>query len=832
MTDLDATLPATHRIRPDINGLFVSVEKINATLLEKASNRLSFSELKQYIYTYGLHQLRAGTGVNKDEIHKHYLAYIDLIHDHVCEYILHYPQKIVFPKKEGYLERSALQAWWYWSRLTPKQQKEASQYIIFKKGPIEHYNDFIDLRFLLPASEISSDDEKSYDEDESHNDYDIYDEHSTQTALALQANTIYQQRYFNIYNPKGKLTLEEVALAYIDYLVSDPKNMPHHNGGLRRDIDKSKVIPFMDQFVDIRLSRKVNRDKTRTERIINGASFTVLLKRIRQNPTLSLAQLTRQAGTKRKRVLNADFPDLVYSVFLSSALGKTGIQSVLNAPHARQRHVLKLLFLEKVKVGSPAGRDDFVTLLMKKYLPPYIVDCNKLYFGIFDTVKKQLRFDDKEYAFLTEKVCKQLKRIKGLAPRDLSLLQQVAFLRAKNQMALPRMAIAEIESDTLVLDLYLASKDIGITTARMRALLSGFYLKYLPKDPDPLREDQTVHDILLNFEKRLLRLLSGWSRTVQYAPVINKIISLITAQLGGSQGNVTHAFENWHALPTLAQKEKQISESPWKNLREVIEVAKFDPVLHEKVKLHVAAYQPATLPVDDILRYAYNAVDMKAFHAYLEKLLGNTSAPVPSILNGLSVPISKMVGGITLEILPYDHLVGCLGVAAPGVCIGFNGFAHHEHRHPAVANLIIRSDSHIFLWGLLIRAQNKNEIPTYVLNNLQGRLPSAFAKHKTALSDAIVSLLGQLGDVYTRNHGFNAINLIDPEKVKEINKPNLSMPFMRLDFSMGDNYIPEGATVAHRMIIEALYRLPCTDPAGAVALHTDDKKRFLCDKVA
>ena len=96
-------------------------------------------------------------------------------------------------------------------------------------------------------------------------------------------------------------------------------------------------------------------------------------------------------------------------------------------------------------------------------------------------------------------------------------------------------------------------------------------------------------------------------------------------------------------------------------------------------------------------------------------------------------------------------------------------------------NLIVRDGNDILLWGLLLREQ-KSASPVYFLNNLQGSFPSAYAKHKDAIRDEIIALFGDLGEVLTRSHYFNAISLVD----EDVHLPlaigrNIVVPKMRLD---------------------------------------------------
>jgi hypothetical protein len=148
---------------------------------------------------------------------------------------------------------------------------------------------------------------------------------------------------------------------------------------------------------------------------------------------------------------------------------------------------------------------------------------------------------------------------------------------------------------------------------------------------------------------------------------------------------------------------------------------------------------------------------------------------------------------LTVSILPYNHLKGVMGASVPGVCINFGSTSHLQHLIPECRNLIVYDKHSIFLWGLLVESKEG----AFLLNNLQGSLPSRHVNHKVSIKDSIIKVLGVLGKVYTPRQSFNAMLITDGLPMKEAHNPyrqvelddKITLPQIRLDVNMDNGSI-------------------------------------------
>lgn len=116
---------------------------------------------------------------------------------------------------------------------------------------------------------------------------------------------------------------------------------------------------------------------------------------------------------------------------------------------------------------------------------------------------------------------------------------------------------------------------------------------------------------------------------------------------------------------------------------------------------------------------------------------------------------------ISVEVRGDKDLVGHLGSTVKGVCIRTSSSQRDSHLNKGYLNLIVRDNDRIYLWGLLMNVQHtKNLEHSFLLNNLQGSIPTKYKKSKMEISEAIVQILKELDrPVYSYNHSFNSIQL-------------------------------------------------------------------------
>lgn len=122
---------------------------------------------------------------------------------------------------------------------------------------------------------------------------------------------------------------------------------------------------------------------------------------------------------------------------------------------------------------------------------------------------------------------------------------------------------------------------------------------------------------------------------------------------------------------------------------------------------------------------------------------------------------------LVVEIRGDKDIYGYLGSNVSGVCISTNSIYRDSHIGNGYLNLIVRDNSKIYLWGLLILSKEiiKQDncidiVKSYLLNNLQGSIPKKYYKYKADITLKIQESIHSLNTpTYSFDRAFNSFNL-------------------------------------------------------------------------
>jgi len=150
---------------------------------------------------------------------------------------------------------------------------------------------------------------------------------------------------------------------------------------------------------------------------------------------------------------------------------------------------------------------------------------------------------------------------------------------------------------------------------------------------------------------------------------------------------------------------------------------------------------------------------------------------------------NNIIDGLCVEVRGDKDLIGFLGSNVSGVCISTTSDDRYSHMNKGYLNLIIRDNENIYLWGLLIKGKviltETNIFDSYLLNNLQGSVPSHYKKYKKEISNTIIKTLKELSKtfnhfVYSGNQEFNSFKIDfknNPTNMKFIIDKDVRMDF-------------------------------------------------------
>lgn len=748
--------------------LYVTRDQMSSILSKRFERIFYLPEFKQYIYQYALKKLL--NLLPGKQVYQQYERYIGRIEKRVYHCVLLHSESVYLGDRLPSGAKESLAALRHWMTLSETQQRDVCRHIVGQTNMDPPT--FIDFRFLY--GDDAARESAFEDSDGEHYHYEEYS--------GFSLCRFYLQRSPDYAPPKKQLTMEEVALACVAHIAEkDPKLQLSD-----QEAAKQTLV-----YIQAALQRKIDRNENRVHKLISGLTLTVLLKRLRDGIGRGYPA---PVPDKRYRLNNVEFPPFLHDVLLKDLLDKTHIAYILAGKPNEQRMRFKLC-LSVLRSESFFGESALKTALKGKYTPPFILERDSFYRNAIQHILSQSVLSDQELKTLNTPDVKRLKRIKGLSLNDLNMLKNLGEKRLYHLISLtePQELSAFINENGFFSTLYLLAQDCGVQKSKIRHLIQAIYQRYLPDTSVTGRDrDNVVHDILLTYEKHLMCFLSKWEPTPRHHTFINKVFNLLISQMGGAQGNRHKAFSNWSILHEVAEKRELLARLEFTNLDTLFHHAKRDPLIESTVKKMLSQFSFRACTEDELLCYATNTVGIKSFHSYLDRVKSSGAMPTPAT-SALTERLQETSGSLIFDILPAEDLLGTLGVGVSGVCISHNSPIHHQQRTPAAMNIVVRNEHSIMLWGLLVRVQ-KHDKPAYLLNNLQGALPSRFAKHKTQIRDMIRSLLIRVGDIYTRDFHFNAISLLDENEKVACDPGSLILPKMRLDVTCHEMDIDPNAS--------------------------------------
>lgn len=756
--------PETARIKKAL----ATPDKIDSLLTKHIERYLNIEGSKHYFREYALRKLINET--SGGTVYKNHIAYEEKTLSRLHLAILKHTELIFLSRRLSPHMKKIIQAHHFWSNLTDKEKRERCCSIMISED--SHVPTFIDISFFYRKTRLSTKDMEDYDCIEEANEA-YFSECCFMGQEAELPGSVDSQ-----------LTVEEVILAITDHIAA-------------RDLDlsmaDSQATTELRDFILKRIEIKQQRNRKRISSFIDGLTITTLLNRARATPGQGYPK-----GDPHKpvRLSVAEFPLFMMDIVLNGVLPTRKRNQLLKRPESEQRaylkyHIQALTLPRAIKTLSHDG--------LKKigYQLPFIINLTDFIFEIRKKIRSEAMLNETELSKLNTVITPALKRFRSMSERDREMftaLERSRFMdlfnitkeRYRHLDCVPVERLEKLRTSRFFADLYMMANDTGIRISRLRNLVKKVYLHY-GKSSDIDRENGTynriTHDILTNYEPNFITFLKGWDQHPRFHPVINRIIDLLISQLGGAQGEINKAFAYWGQLPTLVGKERLLLNGQPRNMDEVFYLIKTDPVYIKKATPLLNNLPASIVGQEHLHQYVSNSVGNKAFYDYLCKIVKTRhelEQKYMPVLPALTQPKQMTLGGLFFDLLPYDDLLGSLGVATQGVCIRFLGEHHLQHQTAAVANFIIRDEYKVWLWGLLIRAQN-TETPTYILNNLQGAFPSRYSKHKEQIRDAIRSFLSEIGEIYSLDFYFNALQLLDEKEKKPRQSGHIIVPKMRLD---------------------------------------------------
>lgn len=787
-------------------------EALSARLQARCSQHTHVDGLDTYIYEFALRKLINETeGSQVYDRYQEYTTYIERLTYH-C--IFRYTDKIYLNNR---LDRGATAAYLaleYWNALSEDERETVCQHILLDEKPSNHA--FFDTRFLrstnylrslTPKAEKKSDSDSVFAHDHLYDADDWAADQSSSTtsgtaydddevedySTTLPGISVFFGQKSRFFYSKTKLmtmlSVEDVVLACTDYIAKADLH-------LKASLEDACLA--MAGYIDARIRRKITTREKRIDALLKRLTVTTLQKRFFNGYKTGYPEGDPDAPL---RLTNAEFPLFMMDLILDNILRGNSKKFVRDAPLPERSLRLKLV-LQAADLMHALPTQDNQSIKKLGYSMPFSLNFRVLFKQIREKLIIESALSTNDVLKLNALPCKAINRL-PLSKPDREMLVRFQIKRWENSLCLYQRRgrhdsvgvsmFDTLAQDNTLFELSLMALDSGIKVSRLRNLLRAIYEKYLPDAPprkmqeNDVTLDPVVHDILLVHEGHLKSFLTNWNKSAQFHTEINRIVDLMISQMGGAQGDHKHAFSHWQVLSRICGKEQLLTMFNPKSIRDIVALAKRDLEYVEKNKNLLAQLPKSVASQQKLIEYATHTVGDKSLYDYLTnpKISQHTDAKINNwFLPALHEAKQWGFNGLHVEILPADDLLGQLGVAASGVCIPFNGLSHLEHRTPAVANLIVRDDEKIWLWGLIIRVQNIDD-PTYILNNLQGAFPSRYAKHKMAIKQLIRTAIMSLGRVYMRDVYFNALRILtEKEKNTHLDlQDTLIIPNMRLDIA-------------------------------------------------
>ncbi len=686
------------------------------------------SPIKEYIFNYCLHHLRESVGA--DKVSKRYECYIDNILKQTFNYLLKSPEKVFIGSrlKKG-MARFELGNYRYWQRLSNDDKvRRASDLVIQKKSCYSHLS-FFDLQL------INSDD-------------------------AFGANRILDAPAIDEWKLSHTLTWEELALTITRYMCA------HHT---TPDFEVDAAFDALTKWIDEAINKKKKRNNKRVSKVVEGLSVTVLLKRIRNQEAQEFHfYSTEQSSKNKKKASVPDIARIAYNSFLRSYWSLKELDAIAALPRAKQASQLIFCFQANAQRSKTRVEEN----LLSYGAPLSRDDAQAVAAGLSKSFKTMSKMSSKDVAVLCKPSLDRFKRLKDLGIKDQEQMKKHFLHIAMSKI---KLKIKEPFEDSLI-SLYLDLRRTGVTKARVRALFNAIYDTYTISELDPdAPQPRRAHDFLLGYEPLLRRFAKRYTPRESQQPGLNRFFAMLLSEIGGAQGNSVHAFKHWSLLPKILKNPKVLA-LPFRNLQEINTLLFRDPQTELKLSQLLSKQPLSHASNEQLIEYSGQRHCQNKFLRRLRHLLKEEATGAAK--SAITLPLKMSLDDLHIEILPNHDVLGHLGASVNGVCIPYDGPAHRQHHHKGVANLIVRDEQHVLLWGLLARLQCSEE-PMYYLNNLQGSLPGRYAKNKHLIKRSIRELLGQLGQVVSLPFFFNALNLIDDDD--PVYHEQFILPHMRLD---------------------------------------------------
>jgi hypothetical protein len=674
-----------------------------------------------------------------------------------------------------------------WNNLSASQRKIACGYIVFS----EMGGDFIDTRMLDVSGE---------------------------------SNVLREGTYNLPFYGDGRLSIEDAAMVIIDDII---KHDPHIKHSLEAALERIEVA-----ISSKRAQRRISGPQFLSE-TLDSITLTKIIKRVRKGVPWA-EHVGKKALEIKVKANKIDVPDVLMDVLIHSLLSAKALKFARELTGEKQRLYVKMALLLSPKINKSndydAGKEKnlqaYMLPILKKHvkhrvqLPFLFMELDEVSSNV--TVTSLCPLTSKESIRLIQPSLRHLNGVSAISHKDNKMLTEAVTWNERGKhfsmpydeacVNLMHNLTGSPLSPSLPTQILLEGRRAGVTTARTRVLIKHMFVTFPTMHAASMASTASAqrihHDITTSHAPKVLALFESWRTYLDpNAKTINRLVELLSTQIAGAQGDLTNAFSQVSTIYRSIGRESQLSKEKIKSLSLLDVLLRSDPAIEKKVSDWMDKNTPKKGVVLDKRRFMAAATkDMQISRVlnYLKKIPPPTTAHVPAIHE----PIARHDGGMSIEILPINYLDGHLGVSVPGVCIEFDSPSHIEHNSTACANLLIRDETGILLWGLLVRDQISEE-PLYFLNNLQGSLPSRWAKNKERIKQEILEILGNLGEVRMNQFSFNALSLIDEDTPQTVSGEHVYLPPMRLDgFMHPYEHKPDDMPTQHYQINgRSLYKL-------------------------
>jgi hypothetical protein len=780
----------------NLSTLHPTDEKISAILYDRVAGELVDYGVENYIFKYGLKKLIKG--LPKIPIYQRHHIYTSKITERLNALLLQVSLNvghghiesmggqgdIILSNRFKHQLRRDYANYVIWNNLSASQRKIACSYIAFS----EIGGDFIDTRMLDVGGE---------------------------------SNVLREGTYNLPFYGDGRLSIEDAAMVIIDDIIEHDPHIKHSSEAVLGRIQVA--------ISSKRAQRRISGPQF-LSKILDGITLTKIIKRVRKGVPWA-EHIGKTALEIKVKANKIDVPDVLMDVLIHSLLSAKALKFARELTGEKQRLYVKMALLLSPKINKSndydAGKEKnlqaYVLPILKKHvkdrvqLPFLFMELDEVSSNV--TVTSLCSLTSKESIRLIQPSLRHLNGVSAISHKDNKMLTEaVTWNEEEKHFSMTYDEACEDLmtnltgsplSPSLPTQILLEGRRAGVTTARTRVLIKHMFITFPTINAaSTVSAPRMHHDITTSHAPKVLALFESWRTYLDpNAKTINRLVELLSTQIAGAQGDLTNAFSQVSTIYRSIGRESQLSKEKIKSLSLLDVLLRSDPATEKKVSDWVAKNTPKKGVVLDRRRFmAASTKDMQISRVlnYLKKITPPVTAHVPAIHE----PIARHYGGISIEILPINYLDGHLGVSVPGVCIEFDSPSHIEHNSTACANLLIRDETGILLWGLLVRDQMSEE-PLYFLNNLQGSLPSRWAKNKERIKQEILEILGKLGEVRMNQFSFNALSLIDEDTPQTAFGEHVYLPPMRLDgFMHPYEHKPDDMPTQHYQINgRSLYKL-------------------------